>query len=153
MFRPRWSRSDVGPSVTQYGVRPGVYERGGRTRRVSVSQIVSLADDIALALAASPIRIEAPVPGESYVGIEVPNRDITLVSLGRLQQDKDFVNQKPLAIPFGRDVSGQVVAADVRRLPHLLVAGATGSGKSVALNAMICSFLFTTAHNSPIDSG
>ena len=134
---------NVGPSVTQFGVRPGVYERGGRTRRVSVSQIVTLADDLALALAASPIRIEAPVPGKSYVGIEVPNRDITLVSLGRILQDKEFRKiRSPLAIPFGRDVSGQVIAADLRRLPHILVAGATGSGKSVALNAMICSLLF-----------
>jgi len=136
---------NIGPSVTQFGVRPGVYERGGQIRRVSVSQIVALADDLALALAASPIRIEAPVPGKSYVGIEVPNRDMTLVSLGRLLQDKDFRKIKsPLVIPFGRDVSGNVIAADLRKLPHILVAGATGSGKSVALNAMICSFLYNS---------
>jgi len=134
---------NVGPTVTQFGVRPGVYERGGQMRRVSVSQITSLADDLALAMAASPIRIEAPVPGKSYVGIEAPNRDLTLVSLGRLLRDREFRKiRSPLAIPFGRNVSGQAIAADLRRLPHLLVAGATGSGKSVALNAIICSFLF-----------
>ena len=134
---------NVGPTVTQFGVRPGVYERGGQMRRVSVSQITSLADDLALAMAASPIRIEAPVPGKSYVGIEAPNRDLTLVSLGRLLQDREFRKiRSPLAIPFGRNVSGQAIVADLRRLPHLLVAGATGSGKSVALNAIICSFLF-----------
>jgi S-DNA-T family DNA segregation ATPase FtsK/SpoIIIE len=134
---------NVGPTVTQFGVRPGVYERGGQMRRVSVSQITALADDLALALAASPIRIEAPVPGKSYVGVEAPNRDATLVSLGRLLQDRAFRKiRSPLAVPFGRDVSGRAIAADLRRLPHLLVAGATGSGKSVALNAIICSFLF-----------
>ncbi len=139
--------TNIGPTVTQFGVAPGNIQRNDRITRVRVNQIVALDDDLALALSASPIRIEAPVPGRPYVGIEVPNPDATLVSLRRLLQDRNFKKiGSPLAIPFGRDVSGAIVAADLHKLPHLLVAGATGSGKSVALNAIICSLLF---NNTP----
>ena len=135
---------NVGPTVTQFGVSPGTVQQGSRIMRVRVNKIVSLSDDLALALAASPIRIEAPIPGRPYVGIEVPNPETTLVSLRRLLQDRAFRQIKsPLAIPIGRDVSGSGVAADLRSLPHMLVAGATGSGKSVALNAIICALLFS----------
>ncbi|RME44226.1 MAG: DNA translocase FtsK [Chloroflexi bacterium] len=134
---------NVGPTVTQFGVSPGVYERGGKLVRVRVNKIVSLADDLALALAASPVRIEAPVPGRPYVGIEVPNAETTLVGLRSVLQDRNFrAIRSPLAIPIGRDVRGEVVAADLHKLPHLLIAGATGSGKSVAINAMLCALLF-----------
>ncbi|MCW5857776.1 MAG: DNA translocase FtsK 4TM domain-containing protein [Caldilineales bacterium] len=139
--------TNIGPTVTQFGVAPGNIQKNDRILRVRVNQIVSLSDDLALALAASPVRIEAPVPGRPYVGIEVPNPDSTLVSLRRLLQDRAFKKiGAPLAVPFGRDVSGAIVAADLHKLPHLLIAGATGSGKSVALNAIICSLLF---NNTP----
>ncbi len=135
----------IGPTVTQFGIAPGTVERAGRLQRIRVNKIVALGDDLALALAASPVRIEAPVPGRPYVGIEVPNADATLVSLRRLLQDKAFRKVgSPLALPMGRDVSGAAIAVDLRRLPHLLIAGATGSGKSVALNAIICALLFNT---------
>ncbi len=134
---------NVGPTVTQFGVQPGTYERNGKVVRVRINKIVALADDIALALAASPVRIEAPVPGESYIGIEVPNREPTLVSLRGLLEDPAFQkNDGPLPLPLGRDVSGEAVVADLHKLPHLLIAGATGSGKSVAMNAIICGLLF-----------
>ena len=135
---------NVGPTVTQFGVQPGTYEKNGQTVRVRISKIVALADDLALALAASPVRIEAPVPGESYIGIEVPNPEPTLVSLRGVLEDPGFKEiESPLAIPLGRDVSGEAVAADLHKLPHLLIAGATGSGKSVAMNAIICGLLFS----------
>ena len=134
---------NVGPTVTQFGVQPGTYERGGRTVRVRISNIVKLSDDLALALAASPVRIQAPVPGKSYIGIEVPNREPTLVSLRGVLESTEFrKSRSPLTIPLGRDVSGKAMVADLHKLPHLLVAGATGSGKSVALNAIICGLLF-----------
>jgi len=134
---------NVGPTVTQFGVQPGTYEKNGKKVRVRISKIVALADDLALALSASPVRIEAPVPGESYIGIEVPNTAPTLVSLRGVLEDPAFQEiDSPLAIPLGRDVSGEAVAADLHKLPHLLIAGATGSGKSVAMNAIICGLLF-----------
>ena len=134
---------NVGPTVTQFGVQPGTYEKNGQTVRVRISKIVALADDLALALAASPVRIEAPVPGEPYIGIEVPNPEPTLVSLRGVLEDPAFKEiESPLAIPLGRDVSGEAVAADLHKLPHLLIAGATGSGKSVEMNAIICGLLF-----------
>ncbi len=134
---------NVGPTVTQFGVQPGTYEKNGQTVRVRISKIVALADDLALALAASPVRIEAPVPGEPYIGIEAPNPEPTLVSLRGVLEDASFKEiESPLAIPLGRDVSGEAVAADLHKLPHLLIAGATGSGKSVAMNAIICGLLF-----------
>ncbi len=134
---------NVGPTVTQFGVQPGTYEKNGQTVRVRISKIVAVTDDLALALAASPVRIEAPVPGEAYIGIEVPNPEPTLVSLRGVLDDPIFKEiDSPLAIPLGRDVSGEAVAADLHKLPHLLIAGATGSGKSVAMNAIICGLLF-----------
>lgn len=136
-----------GPTVTQFGLEPGelVRElRGGETirRRVSVSSILRLQNDLALALAAPSLRIEAPVPGRPYVGIEVPNTTKTLVSLRSILESKDFARSgSPLTVALGRDVSGDPVVADLTRMPHLLIAGATGSGKSVCINAIICSLL------------
>ena len=134
---------NVGPTVTQFGIVPGTYQRNDKVTRVRVGQIVALADDLALALSASPVRIEAPVPGKPYVGIEVPNPHTSLVSLRKLLKDNEFAKVgAPLAIPLGRDVSGAGVVVDLHKLPHLLIAGATGSGKSVALNGIICGLLF-----------
>ncbi|MBC7237575.1 MAG: DNA translocase FtsK [Chloroflexi bacterium] len=140
-----WSR---GPVVTQFGVEPGYLERidrDGNTRRqkIRVSKILSLSNDLALALAASPIRIEAPVPGRPVVGIEVPNAAKALVGLRGVLESRAFEKlRSPLRIALGRDVSGEAVVADLTGMPHLLLAGATGSGKSVCLNAIICSLLF-----------
>ena len=133
---------NVGPTVTQFGVQPGQYEKNGQIVRVRISKIVALEDDLALALSASPVRIEAPVPGKPYIGIEVPNPEPTLVTLRSVLESPEFQEiESPLAIPIGRDVGGEAVAADLHRLPHLLIAGATGSGKSVAMNAIICGLL------------
>ena len=133
---------NVGPTVTQFGVQPGQYEKNGQIVRVRISKIVALEDDLALALAASPVRIEAPVPGKPYIGIEVPNPEPTLVTLRSVIESAVFRQiESPLAIPIGRDVGGEAVAADLHKLPHLLIAGATGSGKSVAMNAIICGLL------------
>jgi S-DNA-T family DNA segregation ATPase FtsK/SpoIIIE len=135
-----------GPTVTQFGVEPGYIERktGGKVHRtkVKVSKINALADDLALALAASPIRIEAPVPGRSVVGIEVPNSDIYLVALRGVMESEAFRQAKgELKIALGQDVSGQSVVTDLTRLPHLLIAGATGSGKSVCINSLLACLL------------
>ncbi|MGQ9491457.1 MAG: DNA translocase FtsK [Anaerolineae bacterium] len=136
-----------GPRVTQFGLEPGeiVRElRNGETirRRVSVASILRLQNDLALALAAPSLRIEAPVPGRPYVGVEVPNTANTLVSLRNVLETKEFGRvDSPLAIALGRDVSGEPVVADLTRMPHLLIAGATGSGKSVCINAIVCSLL------------
>ncbi len=140
-----WHR---GPVVTQFDVEPGYVERQDRDRnlrryKVRVSKIQVLANDLALALAAVPIRIEAPVPGRSVVGIEVPNAVKSLVGLrGVLRSDAFRKMSARLRIALGRDVSGGAVVADLSAMPHLLVAGATGSGKSVCLNAVIASLLF-----------
>jgi len=136
-----------GPVVTQFGLRPGYITRkirGEEQRmKVRVSQIQALANDLSLALSAAPIRIEAPVPGRNIVGLEVPNRSIALVSLRSILESEEFRRLKgPLRIALGQDVSGRAVAASLARMPHLLVAGATGSGKSVCINAIICSLLF-----------
>ncbi len=136
-----------GPVVTQFGLKPGYITRkirGEEQRmRVRVSQIQALANDLSLALSAAPIRIEAPVPGRNIVGLEVPNRSIALVSLRSILESEEFRRLKgPLRIALGQDVSGRAVAASLARMPHLLVAGATGSGKSVCINAIICSLLF-----------
>jgi S-DNA-T family DNA segregation ATPase FtsK/SpoIIIE len=139
-----------GPVVTQFGVEPGFVEgRGGRRTKVKVSKIVTLADDLALALAASPVRVEAPVPGRSIVGIEVPNADVSLVSLCGVMESEAFQKiDSQLRIALGRDVSGQAVAADLGIMPHLLIAGATGSGKSVCVNSIISCLLM---NNTPAD--
>jgi len=131
-----------GPAVTQFGLEPGYIERPGpdgelRRTKVRVSQISALANDLALALAAPRLRIEAPVPGRSVVGIEVPNVKIGLVSLRSVIESDRFQRlNSPLAIALGRDVSGAPVTADLEKMPHLLIAGTTGSGKSVCISAI-----------------
>jgi len=141
-----------GPVITQFGIEPGYTERGernGKVRRakVKVNKISALANDLALALAASPIRIEAPIPGRSLVGLEVPNSEISLVSLkGVMATDAFREIGSNLAICLGQDVSGQPVVADLAAMPHLLIAGATGSGKSVCINALIACLLL---NNTP----
>ncbi|NMC54944.1 MAG: DNA translocase FtsK [Chloroflexi bacterium] len=138
-----------GPAITLYGVEPDYVEtRAGRTR-VRVSKIVNLADDLALALAASRIRIQAPVPGHSYVGIEVPNEETSRVSLLSILQSKAFHKIKTsLGFSLGKDVAGIPVAADLSSMPHLLIAGTTGSGKSVCVNSILCALLL---NNTPLD--
>jgi S-DNA-T family DNA segregation ATPase FtsK/SpoIIIE len=138
-----------GPAITQFGVEPDFVEnRTGRTR-VRVGKITSLADDLALALAAKTIRIQAPVPGKGYVGIEVPNEQIANVALRDVIESDAFGRLKsPLRFALGEDVAGNAVAAALDAMPHLLVAGATGSGKSVCVNALICCLLL---HNTPDD--
>lgn len=129
----------VGPTVIQYAVEPGFIERSTSDERqkIRISQISSLSKDLALALKAERLRIEAPVPGKSYVGIEVPNSKSTLVRLRPMLESEGFFRvNSPLAIPLGRDVSGQPLIADLATMPHLLVAGTTGSGKSVCIAAI-----------------
>ncbi|WP_204500347.1 DNA translocase FtsK [Aquibacillus albus] len=123
----------VGPAVTKYEVYPDV--------GVKVSKIVNLHDDLALALAAKDIRIEAPIPGKSAVGIEVPNQEIATVSLREVLETKQGQQGSKLGFVLGRDISGDAVMAELNRMPHLLVAGATGSGKSVCINGIITSIL------------
>lgn len=123
----------LGPSVTKYELRPAV--------GVKVAKITHLADDLALALAAKDIRIEAPIPGKSLVGIEVPNQKIVTVGFRSLEEATPN-DGRPLAVPLGRTVSGDVMVADLTKMPHLLIAGATGSGKSVAINVILTSILF-----------
>ncbi len=132
-----------GPVITQFGVEPGFVEgRAGRRTKVKVSKISALADDLALALAASPVRVEAPVPGRSIVGIEVPNAELSMVALRGVMESEAFKKlDSKLAIGLGRDVSGEPVVADLKAMPHLLIAGATGSGKSVCINSIIACLL------------
>jgi S-DNA-T family DNA segregation ATPase FtsK/SpoIIIE len=131
-----------GPTVTLFGVEPDfVASRNGKTR-VRVSKIAALADDLALALAAARIRIQAPVPGKGFIGIEVPNRQISLVSLHEILFSPAYQQLKsPLKIALGKDVSGNPVAADLTAMPHLLIAGTTGAGKSVCINDILACFL------------
>lgn len=138
-----------GPTITLYAVEPDYVEtRNGRTR-VRVSKIVSLADDLALALAASRIRIQAPVPGRAYVGIEVPNAEISRVALRDVMESDAFKKVKsPLKLALGKNVSGAPVCADMAAMPHMLIAGTTGSGKSVCVNSILCALLL---NNSPAD--
>jgi S-DNA-T family DNA segregation ATPase FtsK/SpoIIIE len=137
-----------GPVVTQFGVEPGYMERTGPDgepwdQKVRVGQISALANDMALALAAPTLRVEAPVPGRSIVGIEVPNDTLTLVRLRGVIESKAFRKIKsPLAVALGQDVSGTPVATDLATMPHLLIAGTTGSGKSVCLSAMVTCLAF-----------
>ena len=127
-----------GPAVTRYEVQPAT--------GVKVSRIVSLTDDIALALAAKDIRMEAPIPGKSAIGIEVPNTEVSMVTMREVMETPAF-QQAPskLSIAFGRDISGQPIVGNLARMPHLLVAGATGSGKSVCINGIITSILYKAA--------
>jgi S-DNA-T family DNA segregation ATPase FtsK/SpoIIIE len=138
-----------GPAITQFGVEPLFVEtRNGRTK-VRVNKISSLADDLALALAAPRIRIQAPVPGHSYVGIEVPNDEMTLVSLRDIIESEPFQrNLNPLKFALGRDVTGHPVNTTLENMPHLLIAGTTGAGKSVCVNSILCCLLM---HNTPDD--
>ena len=124
---------NLGPSVTKYELRPAV--------GVKVSRITHLADDLALALAAKDIRIEAPIPGKSLIGIEVPNKKIATVGFRNMIEAAPKHPDKPLEVPLGRTVTGDIMTADLTKMPHLLIAGATGSGKSVAINVIITSIL------------
>lgn len=126
-------RAEIGPSVTKYEVKPAV---GIRVNRIS-----NLADDLALALASKDVRIEAPIPGKSLVGIEVPNSEVATVSFRELWEQSKTSPQNLLEIPLGKAVNGSVKTFDLTRMPHLLVAGSTGSGKSVAVNGIIASIL------------
>ncbi len=160
---------NAGPTVTQFGVEPGwdrrVKERKERDKngevrvvqeevsrtRVKVERITSLANDLALALAAPSIRIEAPVPGQSIVGIEVPNTSTSLVSLRGVIETAAFQKievRSKLALALGKGAGGEAISADLSRMPHLLIAGATGSGKTVCLNTIIAGLLL---HNTPFD--
>ncbi len=134
---------NTGPVITQFAVEPGyLMSRGGKNSRVKVSAIAQLDKDLQLALGAKSIRIEAPVPGKGYVGIEVPNEQPALVSLRDVMDSEEFRKIKsPLAIALGQSVDGTPVAADLGTMPHLLIAGTTGSGKSVCVNAIIASLL------------
>lgn len=123
---------NLGPSVTKYELRPAV--------GVKVSRITHLADDLALALAAKDIRIEAPIPGKSLIGIEVPNQQIATVGFRDMVENAPS-NDNPMEVPLGRSVTGDIKMADLTKMPHLLIAGATGSGKSVAINVIITSIL------------
>ncbi len=122
----------LGPAVTKYEIQPAI--------GVKVSKIVNLSDDIALALAAKDIRIEAPIPGKPYVGIEVPNSQTSFVSFSDVIQSA-IQSPKPLDVPLGRDISGNVRLCDITKMPHMLIAGSTGSGKSVCINGIITSIL------------
>ena len=126
--------TNTGPVVTQYEVKPDAH--------VKLSRIEALADDLAMALAARSIRIEAPIPGRDVVGIEIPNHSSEIVGFRPLLEDAGMTDAtSKLTFALGRDVSGKAYAVDLARMPHLLIAGATGSGKSVCVNALICSLL------------
>ncbi len=161
---------NVGPTVTQFGVEPGWDRRTKEVRerdkegnvvisqkevsrtRVKVERITSLANDLALALAAPSIRIEAPVPGKSIVGVEVPNTIYSIVSLRGVIETSAYqklLARSSLSIALGKGAGGEAVAGDLAKMPHLLIAGATGSGKTVCLNAIICCLLM---YNTPFDT-
>ncbi len=129
---------NVGPAVTRYTLKPA--------EGVKLSRITALNSDLALALAAHPIRIEAPIPGKALVGIEVPNKAAALVRLGSLMNYPDFEQSGPLGFVLGRDVSGEPIFTSIEKMPHMLVAGATGSGKSIMVHSLLVSLLYK---NSP----
>jgi S-DNA-T family DNA segregation ATPase FtsK/SpoIIIE len=127
-----------GPSVTRYELQP--------LAGVKISRITSLADDIALNLAVADVRIEAPIPGKPAVGIEVPNRKATSVSIRSIFESQNFAHMSsPLTLALGKDIAGVAQVADLRKMPHLLIAGSTGSGKSVCVNSIIISFLYRSS--------
>lgn len=145
----------VGPTVTQFAVEPGFVEKTGNEeddavrQKVRVSQITALQRDLTLALSAQRLRIEAPVPGRPFVGIEVPNARSTLVRLRPLLETESFQKlDSPLAIALGRDVSGRAMATDLAKMPHLLIAGTTGSGKSICISAITTCLVM---NNTPED--
>ena len=128
----------IGPSVTRYALKPA--------EGVKLSKIVGLNNDLALALAAHPIRIEAPIPGKSLVGIEIPNTTKTTVGLASLLASDDYQSSpKPLLVSMGKGITGKSYFTDLAKAPHMLVAGATGSGKSVTIHTLITSLLFRNA--------
>ncbi len=127
-----------GPSVTRYELQPA--------SGVKISKITNLADDIAMNLAAMGVRIEAPIPGKSAVGIEVPNKTVSIVKMRNLVESRDFQNAKSnLTVALGKDITGRITLADLSRMPHLLIAGSTGSGKSVCINSMLVSLLYKSS--------
>jgi len=138
----------MGPTVTQFGVEPGFMERPrSGERKVRVNQISQRTDDLALALATPRLRVEAPVPGRPFVGIEVPNEEIQVVGVREVMESDAFQRlDSPLAIALGHDVAGQAVVADLIKMPHLLIAGTTGSGKSVCIKSIITCLI---CNNSP----
>ena len=144
----------VGPAITQFAVQPGFIDKSGNSEeeqlmKVRVAQIASLQKDLSLALSAQRLRIEAPVPGRPFVGIEVPNSRIEVVRLRSILESTSFHKARsPLAIALGRDVSGHPVVADLEKMPHLLIAGSTGSGKSVCITSIATSL---AVNNSPED--
>lgn len=128
----------VGPAFTRYELQPGP--------GVKVSRIVNLTDDIALNLAATGVRIEAPIPGKAAIGIEVPNKEVAPISLRSVLESAEFKKQRsPLSVALGKDISGENVVIDLAKMPHILIAGATGSGKSVCINSIIISLLYKAA--------
>ena len=132
---------NVGPTVTQYTLRPNV--------GVKLSQIAALQDDLALSLSATSLRMELPIPGKALVGIEIPNKTTSIVRLRDVMQDEKFAGNKArLVVALGRDVAGAAVVADLAKMPHLLIAGATGTGKSVCINSILISLLY---RNTPQD--
>ncbi|HEY4475486.1 MAG TPA: DNA translocase FtsK [Candidatus Paceibacterota bacterium] len=128
----------IGPKVTRYTLKPA--------EGIKLARITALNQDLALSLAAHPIRIEAPIPGKSLVGIEVPNKAAAIVRLGSLMAYPEFMNSGPLGFPLGRDVSGEPIFIDIEKMPHLLIAGSTGSGKSICIHSILISLLYK---NSP----
>ena len=144
----------VGPTVTQYAVEPGYIEKAGpdgqiARQKIRISQISALQRDLALRLSAERLRIEAPVPGHSFVGVEVPNSSIATVRLRSMIESANFARiNSSLGITLGRDVSGQAVVADLARMPHMLIAGTTGSGKSVCIQALVTCLVM---NNDPQD--
>ncbi|WP_304511191.1 DNA translocase FtsK [Desemzia sp. RIT 804] len=132
-------KARLGPAVTKYEVKPAI--------GVKVSKIVNLSDDIALSLAAKDIRMEAPIPGKSFIGIEVPNNEVNVVSFRDVMENYAGNKEKMLEVPLGRDISGNIALADLTKMPHLLIAGSTGSGKSVCINGIITSLLMKAKPN------
>ncbi len=136
-----------GPTFSQFGVEPGFVERGGRKTRVRIKQIENLQKDLEMELSVKQLAIEAPIPGKTYVGVQVQNKTRIPVSLREVLESEDFRSKKrELGIALGKDINGAIFGADLTRMPHLLIAGATGSGKSVCLNAILATLLM---YNSP----
>lgn len=139
----------VGPTVTRYAIQPYRTKSDGTTERTRLGKIASYHSDLSLSLSAKRLRLEIPVPGQNYMGIEVPNKIPSVVTLRSVYESKNFYeflnksSNSPLSIPLGRDVSGQAVAIDIAKMPHLLIAGTTGSGKSVAIGAMAAALMLS----------